>query len=185
MVSEPKRIRTLEEVRQWYGPDTVIALEPSGQWVFDLETGRIRRLDNRFYDIRMMDAGGYEVPIIYEEPGIAEPSDPAEHRIIAFMRISVNPRGYVKVSDAPVDVDGHRTKQLVMSSLSNPEMVQDASDVASAKADIKSNRNRISGYMRAFRVDEEFPDEEGMLPDELAAQTTDGRTLAALRALGL
>lgn len=178
------KVISIEEAKELLGDNVVIALEPSGNWVFDPNLNRIRRLDNRFYDIRMMDAGGYEVPAIYEEPAIQAPTN-GGHRVIANIQISVNPRGRVKVQEARGDLDGDVTTQVLMSSLSNPEMVADASAQAEKIRDIKSNRNRISGHMRAFLVHTEFPDEEGMTPEELAEKTDDGRTLAALKAFGL
>ena len=52
-------------------------------------------------------------------------------------------------------------------------------------ARFSSTRSGSSGDVRVHLEHADFPDEQGMFPDDLAAATTDGRTLAALRRLGL
>ncbi len=171
---------TLEEAIVRLGDNVVIALEAGGQWVFDPANRRIKRLDGRFFEIKMFDRGTFEQPGIYEEPAL--PHSQGEPRIIGNIKLSMNPRGFIRSSVAR-GLDGQEFTQALLSSLSNPQVVEyDERAVKSAL--ISTNPQRIGGgFARVFLVREEFPDEEGASVEELK-RTTDGRTLAALAALG-
>lgn len=161
---------------------SLIALEPGEQWVFDPATGQTRRVDGRFFDVRPINRGSFWQVGIFEEPNLQNP--PAgQSRIIGNVKISRNPRGRIK-SRMSTDLDGEEFMEATLSSLSNPEVVA-FEEAAVTSGLIKANPQRIGGgYIRVFLVEEEFDDSEGVTADELA-RTHDGRTLSAMRKLGI
>ena len=181
-MSDEFQVISLEEATRRLGENVLVALEPGEQWVFDPATGRSRRADGRFFDIRPFDRGTFWQLGIYEEPTIPDP-EADQPRIIGNVKLSVNPRGFVK-SRLNRDLDGEEFREAILSSLSNPEVVS-FDEAAVISGFIKVNPQRIGGgYIRVFRVEEEFPDSDGVTAEELV-MTHDGRTLSAMRKLGL
>lgn len=176
---DPGRI-SVQELRGVIG-DRVVDLGDG--WVFDPARRCLRRLDGRFFEVRMFGRGAFEQPGIYEEPDLGdEPSD-GTPRIVGHVVIARNPRGLIQVTTGR-GLDGNEFVQATMSSRSNPEPVTRPSD-SQRTALVQFNPQRIGGgFVRIDLVEDEFPDAEGMTVQELR-RTTDGRTLAALGAFGL
>ena len=171
---------TLEEALRRLGENTVVALTPDQQWVFDPATGRSGRPDGKFFDVRPYDRGGYWQIGVCEEPNLEVPE--GELRIVGNLKIAINPHGFIK-SRTNRGLDGREFHEAVLSSLSNPELVE--FDLSAVKtAIVQANPQRIDGYIRLFLVEEDFDDTQGVLAAQLR-DTTDGRTLAAIAALGL
>jgi hypothetical protein len=179
-----------EEARQRLGEDVVIVLEPpeviaakeatgkvADLWIFDPQTGRIQRGDRKFYALGVVHhPGGWNLGAVIEEPGVPEPE--IGSRIVGHVIVEVNPHGYVHVRHAN-GLNGE-ILELKPSSLSKGEL--DASG-RQPDAIIEANPQRILGSIAVYRHDVEFPDKEGMLPAEFIAESTDGRSIAAVAKL--
>ncbi|MBI5370105.1 hypothetical protein HZA85_02880 [Candidatus Uhrbacteria bacterium] len=183
---------SLQDARDRLGDRAVIFLEPADfvdakvaagreaeLWVFDLATGQIRRGDGKFHALGVVaHPGGWNLGAVIEEPNTASPAE-GPH-IVGHIVVDVNPRGFVRVRTAK-GLNGP-VMELKPSSLSKGEL--EASGGA-PDGIVEANPQRIVGTMAVFRNDVDFPDEEGMMPREFVAQSTDGRSIAAVAKLGL
>lgn len=177
------------------GNDVKIVLEPDEAriarrnadqehvlWCFDPATGQIERGDNRFFDMRVdLHPQGYNNAMIFEEPGIPQPAD-GSPRIVGQIVVTVNAHGRVKTR-VGLGLDGE-ILELQPSSLSKAELADPAKIVRTGRL-LLSNPQRISGFMQPVLVAEEFPNEQGMTPEEFRQRSSDCRSLGALDALGL
>ncbi len=187
-------IISLAEARTRLGDGVAICLEPQAVidtktaagkqaelWVFDPVTGRSRRGDNRFFTVEMVDRGGWHQPALREEPGLAPVAD-GTPPVIGYVFVDVNPRGYLRTKtekglSGPV-------LQLPLGSVSNQKTPQPAPDDG-LRGYVEANPQRLmGGRIAVYFRRSEFPDDEGMLPGEFKALSTDGRSLAALAKCG-
>ncbi|MBI4133257.1 hypothetical protein HY478_01450 [Candidatus Uhrbacteria bacterium] len=195
----------MEEVRAQLGDDVVICLEPEAVrlektdpaakeaaakagkgdpeqelWVFDPKTGRSGRGDQKFFDVRVVDRGGWNQLVVFEEPGLADPPE-GERRVIGHVIVDVNPRGMVRHRTAK-GLNGGML-ELKPSSVSKGDL---AGGEETPVGYFEANPQRIGGgYIAVYRHEVDFPDEEGMTPVDFRAQSTDGRSLSALAKCGL
>ena len=193
------RYITLEDankiLRASFGDDVRIVLEPDdvrtaranvGQedqlWCFDPTTGRIARADGRFCAAGILPhPRGYGQLVIIEEPSIPPTADGGP-RIVGQISVRVNPRGLIKAQTVS-GIDGE-VLQVNQTSLSGAEPV-DPENVSQTGRLLTHNPQRISGSVEVVLVLEDFPDSEGMTPEEFRSQSGDSRSLAALAVLGL
>lgn len=174
------RIISLEEARQILGEDTVIALEDSQHWVFDPSTGNSGRVDDKFYRLIPTDELGYPVTALEEEPQIPYPAD-GSPRIIGQLVVEINHRGFVHTRLG--NGFGGAGIELFASSISKGEIVP--SNVGRHGKPYRSNKMRIKGFIVPVLKMVDFPDEEGMTPQQFVDESDDGRSITALAKLGL
>ncbi len=176
---------TLPEAEEALRGATEIVLDPKGAWVFDLATREIRRTDGKFYAIRMVDMGGYEAPIVFEEPGIA--SVEGELREVAHVIIDVAPDGTVKARPTRC-ADGSTTLELAPSSISKGEVMA-TRGIGHTCANLKRIDGDIGVHVRNLTETEVTADEakgeRWMSPKDFVEQSRDGRSITALAKAGL
>jgi hypothetical protein len=155
-------------------PDRLARAEdPDSLWVFNPATGVSGRGDGKFFQVEYVDRGGWGQLAIREEPNAPQ------GRTVGQVVVQVNAKNQVRF---------RRTKglngevlELHPSSLSKGELVEHGAGVGL----IETNPQRIIGTVQALLVYGEFPDEEAMWVTDFIEQSTDGRSLAALLALGV
>lgn len=166
-------VQAAAAIRDAHGQDAVVALDDAQSWVFDPQTGEIRRADGKFYAVRMVSAGAYAAPLVYEEPQKAVGADGI--REVGQVVIEVAPDGMVRTR-ALTWPDGTRDIELLPSSLSKGEVLPGA-----GTNHFCANPKRIQGEIgvHVVRVCEKEGD-GWMTPREFVRQSRDGRSLAAL-----
>lgn len=148
-------------------------------WIYVPDLGRIARGDGKFFDIRMVDRGGWFQPVIHEESTVSAPED-GSPRVIGHVIIERNPNGYVRTRRAK-GLNGE-VLELKPSSVSKDQLADKGMKPVGLA---ESNPQRIRGVMEIYLVNMDFPDAEGMTPAEFRKQSTDGRSLSALDKAGL
>ncbi|MDO8617732.1 MAG: hypothetical protein Q7N87_02490 [Candidatus Uhrbacteria bacterium] len=189
-------IISLEEARRRLGEGVLICLEPeatlvakreagkeSDLWAFDSATGVSRRGDQRFFEVRMVDRGGYNQLAIYQEPGIPESTD-GSPRVIGYVFIELNTFGRLYV-DRVQGLAG-TVLQLFLGSRSNPK-TQQPKEGETPIGHFYADPQRLTGVVAVYRRSTNWPepDVETMSVAEFRAQSRDGRSLAALAIAGL
>lgn len=190
-----KEIITLEEARRRLGENVVVCLEPDDVrgakigggkndelWCFDPATGRSGRGDGKFCDARYVDRGGWGQIALYEEPNVPAPED-GSPRVVGHVVIEVNnfaaPRVHVRHAKG---LNGE-ILELKPSSISKGELAEKGTKPVGTF--VESNPQRIVGVMEVYVAVVDFPDAEGMIPDDFRKQSTEGRSLSALAKAGL
>lgn len=184
---------TLTEAQTMLGKNTVICLEPaemmtkkinegiaSELWCFNVFTGISGRGDERYFDVRAIDRGGWIQLAIWEEPKIRAKS--GEMRVVGDLIVE-SCRGIIVVREAE-GLNG-TIYELKASSISKGELAPENID---ADAFIQSNPQRIMGTMAIYFIElDELPEaseNEVHMSWEAFCQATkgngqDGRSLAA------
>jgi hypothetical protein len=155
-------------------------------WCFDPATGRIRRGDGKFFDVRMVNRGGWFQPVIHEEPNVPAPED-GSPRVVSHVVIEMNRYGAPRVRVRRIQGLNGEVLELKPSSISKGELADKGKLVGNFYDSnfFESNPQHIEGVIEVYLVNADFPDAEGMTPDEFRRQSTDGRSLAALAKAGL
>ena len=180
---------TLAEAQKRLGTDVFIMLESEGScekktaagkqdeiWGFSLLFGRLRRPDGKFHEAGVfLHPAGYEVLAINEEP-TAPPGVPIGHIIV-----DVNEHGFVRTRTNK-GLSGE-ILELKPSSLSKGDLA--ASGRVPDGLPQQANPQRIIGAMGAYLNVCDFPDTEGMSPEQFRVTSADGRSHSALAAVGL
>ena len=190
---DPKII-SLEEAQKLLG-NVVICLEPEKTmqekiakgkenelWRFNPATGISGRGDQRFFDIRIGDRGGYNQLFMYEEP-LVKPV-PGQDRIIGQIIIEMLD-GKV-VARTAKGINGE-VLELKPSSISKGELIKNG---VQPVAYIETNPQRADGTVEVYLVNlkeqpQLKPNETMMTPAEFAKNSRDARSLAALTVAGL
>jgi hypothetical protein len=156
-----------------------------GPWGFNFETGAIGRDDGKYFEMRVVQhPGGWPIAAVYEEPGTPQPDD-GSPRIVGQVIIDVDAQGRVGARKAK-GLNGE-TLELKPSSVSKGELAKSDPDPDRKPVVFETNPQRIVGFVGYFvnRV-EAHPEGTIVLTlDEFVAQSTDGRSLAALAKAGL
>lgn len=187
---EAARRVILEALKLDRGEQIRIVLEPDSSsfekvqenreselWSLDLQTGRSGREDGKFFDIRPMDRGGYTQLALYQEPNVPES---ASGRIVGQNIIEVNRRGLIRVRETN-GLNG-RVIEANPSSISKGILAEPGHPSSGL---FEADPQRIIGFIEVVMLRTEFPDEEGMTPEQIRRESTDGRLLASLAKLGL
>lgn len=188
------RIISLQEAQQLLGADVVVCLEPDDireakqgtdketeLWVWDPLTGRTRRGDNKFFDVRYVHRDTYGHPAIYQEPLLADPPE-GECRVHGHVIVDTNAAGLVRVRKAQ-GLNGE-IFELKPSSVSKGELAAAGEQpVGYFEADPQLVGG---GYIAVYhRQNVDFQNTDGMAPRAFAEQSTDGRSVSALAKCGL
>lgn len=190
------RIISLTKAQELLDGNTVICIEPdemmktkisdgkvSELWGFNVGTGISGRGDQRFFDVRLIDRGGWYQLVIYEEPGVEVKEN--EIRVVGHIIIEYC-RGIIVVREAN-GVNGP-IFELKPSSVSKDKL---APESAKPVAFIEANPQRIMGLMAVYLIElpnlPEISDGEIYMAWEEFCKTSnnrkqDGRSLAALAA---
>jgi hypothetical protein len=168
---------SLSNLQELLGDDVVVALEPSGQWVFDPKTGESGRADGKFFAVRPVDRGGYYQLALVEEPSVHKPKDDSP-RVVGQVVVEVNSNWRVRVRTAK-GLNGP-VVELAPSSMSKGELRDGRFGPV-----FEANPQRIDGFIEPVLVEVDFPNEEGMSPWEFVEKSTDGRSITALAKLDL
>lgn len=157
-------------------------------WQFDPDDPRgpsLGRKDGKYFLVRMQemrDRNGrpYSQPVLVQEPQIAV--QPGAPRVVGQILVARNRNGRLRAA-WDRGLDGTEFHHLPMSSISNPDRVGTPARSRRTRY-VCLDPKRIDGYVRVDLVEEDFPDAEGVTLADLA-ETSDGRTLAALAAVCL
>ncbi|MFA5128373.1 MAG: hypothetical protein WC445_00195 [Patescibacteria group bacterium] len=194
-----KETITLAEARKRLGENVVVCLEPDAVrekkvtenkaaelWIFDPATGWSCRGDGKFHDARYVDRGGWGQIALYEEPNVPQPED-GSPRVVGHVVIEMNRYGAPRVRVRRTKGLNGEVLELKPSSISKGELADKGKLVGTFYDSnfVESNPQRIMGMIAIYLVNADFPDEEGMTPDEFRRQSTDGRSLSALAKAGL
>lgn len=200
---EGKKVEILDlsEVAFQFGRPVLFCLEPeeirrkkiaegkeAELWCFDPATGRISRGDGKFHDARVVSRGDYNQLALHEEPNVPQPESGSGFSELPLYRVV----GHVVIeltSYRPPRVRVRKAKglngeilELAPSSVSKGVLAEKGMQPVGY---IESNPQRIEGMIAVYLVHADFPDEEGMTPDEFRKQSRDARSLAALAKAGL
>lgn len=156
------RMINLTTAQELLGKNTVVCLEPdniisdkidSGKypelWGFNVATAISGRGDNKFFDVRLIDRGGYHQLAIYEEPGVE--TKIGEIRVVGEIIIEIS-EGIIVARKAN-GLNGP-IYELKPSSISKGEL---APENQKPIAFIESNPQRIMGLMAVYIVEREEP----------------------------
>lgn len=190
----PPRIISLAKARELLGNNVVICLEPpetmeqkieDGKgdqlWTLDPETGVSGRGDKKFFQVRLIDRGGFNQPVIYEEPSVEKSGD---KRVVGQIIIETWDDQIVVRKAKGVSGD---ILELKPSSISKGELVKNGIKPIGF---IEANPQRIVGTIEVYKIklDEEptlKPGEELMYPSDFTEKSSDARSLAALAVAGI
>ncbi|MDO8435534.1 MAG: hypothetical protein Q7S89_02530 [bacterium] len=144
-------------------------------------TWRIRRGDDKFYDVRWADRGGYGHPQMFQEPNLPDPPE-GERRIVGHVIVEQNTNGLVRVRTVK-GLNGE-VLELKPSSISKGDLAASGEEPAGY---FQADPQRIGGgYIAVYhRSNMDFPDTEGMSALEVIVSSTDGRAINAVAKAGL
>ncbi|MFA5412944.1 MAG: hypothetical protein WC348_00135 [Patescibacteria group bacterium] len=152
-------------------------------WYFDPATGRIARGDGKFFDIRMVDRGGWGQIVLYEEPNVPQSADPTMPRIVGHVVIETTRRyGALLVRVHKATGLNGGILELKPSSISKGELAERGLEPVGY---FEASPQRIMGMIAVYLMETDFPEEEGRTVLQFFKHSTDGRSLAALAKAGL